>query len=120
MRETLLAGAILVGLIGLAFMATWPWMTLFKLGVGIALLGLILGIPTGAVYHVRLHQCLSARDVLPERWYWSPTSLHDDLLHAERPRVLPWCYAGAFGFLLIALGLAVVGFAILAAYISVR
>ena len=66
--------------------------------------GLLLGVPTGFWYHVRLRSCLAARGELPERWWLRPTALHDRLRPEDRTRVLPWFAAGGAGFLITVLG----------------
>lgn len=66
--------------------------------------GLAFGLPTGLVYHWELWRALRARNRLPPRWWLRPTSLHGELLPGERLRVLSWCYAGAAGFGMTALG----------------
>lgn len=66
--------------------------------------GLLVGVPTGAVYHVRLARALARRDRLPPRWWLRPTTLHGALEASDRSRVLPWCRAGAAGFVVTVAG----------------
>jgi hypothetical protein len=73
--------------------------------------GLVFGVPTGFLYHVALRRSLLAVGALPDRWWWSPTSLHDGIPPADRRWVLGWCYAGAAGFLVTVLGCAIVALA---------
>lgn len=67
--------------------------------------GLLVGVPTGVVYHLRLARALARRGRLPPRWWLRPTALHGELEARDGPRVLPWCAAGAAGFLVVVAGL---------------
>ncbi len=87
-----------------------PWTTLFMLGAWVTAAGFILGVPTGVIYHVQLYRCLAPRGDLDKRWIWSPIENHVHLRPSERRRVLPWCYVGAFGFVVICLGMLLVVF----------
>jgi hypothetical protein len=69
--------------------------------------GFALGLPTGAIYHYVLYRSLERADALPEGWYWRPLSHHDRVPAADRFAVLAWCYAGAAGFFVILIGLAI-------------
>lgn len=66
--------------------------------------GLLLGVPTGAVYHLRLARALARRGRLPPRWWLRPAALHGDLEPSDRARVLPWFAAGGAGFLAVVAG----------------
>ncbi|MEM7411779.1 MAG: hypothetical protein AAF430_16230 [Myxococcota bacterium] len=70
--------------------------------------GLLLGVPTGVVYHWRLAAVLRARECLPARWWLRPVSLHGRLLPGERRSVHRWFFLGGAGFLLTLLGCALV------------
>jgi len=80
-------------------------------GFWLAVAGLAFGVPTGLLYHVALRRSLLAAGALPEKWWWSPTSLHDGIPDADRRWVLGWCYAGALGFLVTVFGCALVALA---------
>jgi hypothetical protein len=82
--------------------------TVLLLGVGLVAGGLVLGVPTGAIYHVALRASLARAGALPARWWLQPTSLHDRIPPDERAWVLGWCYAGAAGFLITMAGCVVV------------
>ncbi len=66
--------------------------------------GMLLGVPTGLWYHVKLRSCLGPRDELPERWWVRPVPLNARLRPEERARVLVWFYIGGVGFALCVLG----------------
>jgi hypothetical protein len=70
--------------------------------------GLLLGVPAGFWYHVRLYACLRARGPVPEGWWLRPVALHARLAPEERAGVLLWFYAGGLGFLVTVLGCALV------------
>jgi hypothetical protein len=98
-------GALIAG--GLVVMFA-PGQMVMTGGAAIVALGLLLGVPTGLVYHVLLGEGLSRGGPPPERWWWRPLQHHEDLSPADLDRVLPWCYAGAAGFGCIMLGCGVV------------
>lgn len=100
---------LLVGAAALIFWIAWGW--LVAAGLILIVLGLVVGVPTGMLYHVRLRAVLAAGGALPARWWLHPTPLHERLDAERRRWVLRPFYAGAAGFLAILLGcgLAVVG-----------
>lgn len=105
MIELLIVLLILGALIGagvLVSVITGPGMMVA--GVFCVVLGMLVGVPTGAYYHVKLHAALAARAELPPRWWLQPTALHGQLRPEERPRVMAWFYAGGAGFALTILG----------------
>jgi hypothetical protein len=77
-------------------------------GAACAGAGLVVGVPTGFWYHVRLRACLSGREELPARWWVRPVALHSRLQDDERSGVLRWFYVGGLGFLMTVLGCALV------------
>jgi len=82
-----------------------PEMLLFA-GLWVVAAGFALGLPTGAIYHYALYRSLQRVDALPSRWWLRPTALHDRIPEGDRFHVLAWCAAGAAGFLLILVGVA--------------
>jgi hypothetical protein len=85
------------------------------LGVGVLLLGLAVGVPTGLWYHVVLYRIVAPKISLPRRWWLSPATLHRHLTAEEARRVNPWNRVGAAGFVLcLAGGLAAIGGLLLA------
>jgi hypothetical protein len=116
MLETLIVLALLLVLSGAGWAALlFEWQVIAIAGAACAAFGLLLGVPTGLYYHVRLHGELGARGVLPARWWWNPVPYHRHLQNAERARVMPWFYAGAAGFMLIVLGCGLTLFGLLLA-----
>lgn len=109
MLETVLvlAGVALLALLGLA-LPVLPAAWWIQTGALCTAAGLVLGVPTGLVYHVALARALRGGDGLPARWWLRPVALHPRLREADRLRVLPWFWAGGAGFLLCALGCALV------------
>ncbi len=77
-------------------------------GAGCIAFGIVLGVPTGAWYHVVLHRTLRRRGPLPPRWWVHPSGLHERLEPAERAVVLAWFKVGGAGFGLVMLGCAAV------------
>ena len=105
MLEILIVLLILGALMGagvLVSVITGPGMVVA--GMSCVVLGMLIGVPTGAYYHVKLHAALAPRDELPPRWWLQPTTLHGHLRPQERRRVMPWFYAGGAGFALTILG----------------
>jgi hypothetical protein len=112
MIEIGVAFGILGALVGAAaLLARAAWETLFVVGLGLMGLGMVVGVPAGWLYHVRLYQALAARDALSRWWWLHPTALHRALGAPDRPRVMRWFYIGALGFCAAVLGcfLAAVG-----------
>lgn len=107
MFETFIVLILSAGLWGIYIaMNLNPEMLLFG-GLWIVAAGFALGLPMGAVYHYSLYRSLRRADALPARWWLRPTALHDRIPRGDRFHVLAWCYAGAAGFLLILLGIAI-------------
>ncbi len=106
---TLLVGALVAAATTLYWLA-WSW--LLWGGVGLIVCGLLVGVPTGALYHLRLRAVLAAEAALPARWWLHPTALHGDIPPPRRRWVMWPFYVGAAGFFAIVLGCGVmcVGF----------
>lgn len=100
MLEALLAlafvAAIGAGALAFSLLATE---TILLAGLWLVAAGLALGIPTGFWYHVELRRVLAASGALPPRWWLHPTRLHGAIPAERWWRVMGWCYAGAFGWL---------------------
>ena len=114
MPEGLIALTVIVVLVASILAALWlPWELLLVTGfVGISA-GLLLGLPTGFLYHLRLRQCLLMSPPLPPRWWLRPTRFHDRIGEAQRRRVMVPFYLGAAGFFLILFGAGVVALGLL-------
>src|SRR5512139_144782 len=111
MGEILITFGLLAALGVVAFALAVTPAALLIIGFWLVVAGLGFGVPTGLLYHVTLRRSLLAADALPERWWWSPTTLHDAIPDGHRAWVLGWCYAGAAGFLVTVLGCALVALA---------
>jgi hypothetical protein len=83
-----------------------PW------GWAMIICGLLVSLPGGIMYHVRLAQCLRPRGLLHRGWIWHPTRLHDLLPASERTRVLIWFRLGAAGWAVTILGCVVVAWSL--------
>jgi hypothetical protein len=96
--EILLVLGMTAGLVGgAALLAYVDWYYLFGGGIVVAALGLLLSLPTGLWYHLRLRRVLVKQGDLPRTWWLYPTRLHDRLEGDEKAWVLRPFYAGAFG-----------------------
>jgi len=107
MLEAGFVAALVAGLAALA--AGWslvPLDVLLFAGIQLVVAGLVFGVPTGLAYHVALGRSLQRAGRLPPRWWLQPTRLHDRIPAQDRARVLAWCYAGAAGFVVTAVGCA--------------
>lgn len=104
LETTLVLGAVAaVGLVVLlATVFTAPVMIM--LAVGALLLGLVVGVPTGFLYHVVLYRIVSAKIAVPRRWWLSPSALHVHLTGAEQRRIWLWYRLGGIGFVLSVVG----------------
>ncbi len=99
---------VLASLLALPALMTWlPWELVFGLGLALVLLGMAIGVPAGALYHVRLYRLVRPQGA----WWLHPTALHPRLGDPDRARVLRWFKVGAAGFALAILGCALVAFA---------
>jgi hypothetical protein len=80
------------------------------LGLGALLLavGLLLGLPTGFLYHLRLFQALRPQGGMPRWWWLSPTRHNQRLREDARDDVLRWFRLGGLGFMLTVLGCGVI------------
>jgi hypothetical protein len=96
-------GVAAVGLIGFVAAALTPSLVTAT-GLGVLLLGLALGLPTGFWYHVILYRLVSARNPVPRTWWLSPARLHPGLTRDEERRIAPWYRIGGVGFLLAVAG----------------
>jgi hypothetical protein len=67
-------------------------------------LGVLLGVPGGLGYHIVLRRELIRVSALTPGWIWRPVSFHAVLDERGMGRVRPWFLAGAYGFLLIMAG----------------
>jgi hypothetical protein len=66
--------------------------------------GLLLGLPAGALYNLYLYRCLARRGGVPKDFVWRPVSHHGRLALDERRAMLPVFGVCAFGFALTMLG----------------
>ena len=105
--EVAIAIGVIALMAGVPVLMMVPTSILLWVG-GIAFLtGVVVGIPAGVVYHIRLYQCLKPRGKLDPHWIWHPLRLHGELLPSERLRVLGWGYVGGVGFVLLMAGIIV-------------
>ncbi|MCB9555348.1 MAG: hypothetical protein H6707_04540 [Deltaproteobacteria bacterium] len=111
MREVLIVCGILLGLVATAALFAIGGSRLFVAGCLVTAVGAAVGIPAGAYYHLLLYRVLRRQGPLPASWIWRPLRLHERLPERGRRRVLFWCYLGAAGFLVICVGLLMVGVA---------
>lgn len=119
MREVVLTVLIVVVLVGLGLATLLPWETLFDAGAWLIFVGMLVGVPTGVVYHVLLYRSLEPRGELPSGWYWSAIKFNKLLLETERDTVMPWVYVSGLFFFVVVLGLLAIGAAMLAAYAQI-
>ncbi|MCP4674868.1 MAG: hypothetical protein GY854_05035 [Deltaproteobacteria bacterium] len=104
MRELLLVIVLVVVFAALGAVALVSWRTLFYVSIWLVVIGIVVGVPTGFIYHVLLYRKLKPRDEIPRGWVWGPIRLNAKLTPRERLLVLPWCYVGAMGFFVIIVG----------------
>lgn len=107
--------ALALGLFGVLAAAatisfTVAWTQLFVGGLVVTAIGLLVGVPTGILYHVTLARALANKGGLPRLFWLRPTALHGRLGADERRPILRWFSLGALGF-----GLTIVGCLLLAA-----
>lgn len=108
MFELALVVGLVVVLFALSLTFVLPWELTMQLGAAFVVLGGLLGVPTGVVYHVLLHRALAPRGDLERGWIWNPFRFHARLRDEERGRVMAFAYAGGVGFAVLAVGLGLV------------
>jgi hypothetical protein len=114
MAELAIVLAMLVGLLSVPAVLFWfPWEWVLEAAVVSVLVGLVLGVPAGALYHLRLYTL--ARPRPRGRWWLHPTAHHGLLSAQARPEVLFWFKLGAAGFVLAVAGCALFGIGFLRA-----
>lgn len=105
MGELGIVAGLIGGLLALPALVTWlPWEATFGLGLALVALGMAIGVPAGALYHVRLYRLVRPSGT----WWLNPTALHPQLADAERPRVMGAFKVGAAGFIIAIIGCALV------------
>ena len=104
LEVTLVLGALAaVGLVVLlATLLSAPAMIM--LAIGLLMLGLVVGVPTGFWYHVLLYRIVSAKAEVPRRWWVSPSALHVHLTDADHRQIWLWYRLGGIGFVLSVVG----------------
>jgi hypothetical protein len=105
MNEFVIAASI-VATVGAALSARvlLHWEFLLRLGVILTALGLLIGLPAGFYYHVRLRRCLIRNSVLPKNWILFPTRHHEHLSPSEWSGLKLWFGIGAAGFFICIAG----------------
>ncbi len=116
MIELLALLGVLTALIGFGALLLVGWETLALVALWLIGVGLMVGVPTGVLYHIGLARALGRRGLLPRGWYWRPIELNALLEPPERSRVLTWCYLGATGFVVIAAGAVCLAAALVSGY----
>ena len=97
---------LVAGLVAVpALLAAVPWHVTFGLGVSLVALGMAIGVPAGAMYHVQLFRAVRPTGA---RWWLHPTGLHGQVPEGMRGGVMRWFRVGAFGFVLAIVGCAMV------------
>ena len=109
MRELGIVASIVMVMLLLSGAWMTPWESLYYGGIWVTLAGFVLGVPTGFMYHVRLYQVLHPRGELPAGWFWRPLRFNARLRREERASVMSWCYVGGAGFVVICIGLLMMG-----------
>jgi hypothetical protein len=120
MIELLMVVGFMGVLAGLGALALVAMETLVLVGGGMIVLGLLVGVPTGVMWHVRLYQVLSPLGRLEPGWLWSPIGYNEQLPEENRREVLAWCYVGGLGFGVFLLGAVVAGAGIIRAILQSR
>ncbi|ACY14905.1 hypothetical protein [Haliangium ochraceum] len=105
MFELALVTAIVLALVGVGALLFWvPWAALATAGAVLAVVGVLGGLPSALLYHLRLRRVLLDTGALPARWWLHPTPHHQRIDDARRRWVLVPFYLGAAGFALILAG----------------
>jgi hypothetical protein len=106
MLELGVVALLVSGLVAVpALFAAVPWDVTFGIGVSLVALGMAIGVPAGAMYHVQLFRAVRPTEA---RWWLHPTGLHGQVPEGMRRGVMRWFRVGAIGFGLAMLGCAMV------------
>ena len=106
---------VVFALVGATFVVVAvPWPSVLMAGAWTTAAGLGFGLATGLWYHIVLAKGLLAAKALTPRWWLRPEALHRRLDAKGQQRVMPWFYAGAAGFFVTILGLALIAFGVAA------
>ncbi len=99
------------GVIAMMSLASMPWTILVQGGAILAALGLLVGLPTGIAYHVKLRRELERCGFAVAGWWLHPTSHHGYLDEAGRRAIGPMYRWGGTGCGVVFLGcfVAVIG-----------
>ena len=116
MREIIIVFLVLGALLGLSTMMLVPWVTGMTIGFYVMIGGIVVGVPTGIVYHVLLYRALRPFGPLPKGWYWNATKLNDTAPRVLRRAIWIWCWIGAVGFFAIMLGVLMIVLAMVAGW----
>jgi hypothetical protein len=109
MAEAALVIAVIGFMFVLGLMAVLvPFETLVLAGSCFILLGFLLGVPAGTLYHVKLYRWLAANGGVPRGFFWHPTRYHKQVAPDVWRGILPWFTTGVVGFALIMMGCAIV------------
>ncbi|MBU6160269.1 MAG: hypothetical protein KGO50_04045 [Myxococcales bacterium] len=117
MIETALASGVVLLLLAVGLVAQLSWDVLLYSGEVTAALGFLLGVPPAVVYHVRLWQELTLAGASTRGIIWNPIRFHDQVPWHRQNRFLPWFYAGGVGFVIVVLGVALMGLAVVSVMI---
>lgn len=95
-----------------ALVTVVPWEITFGIGVALISIGMAVGVPAGALYHLKLWRALRPG----AGWWLHPTGLHARLTVGDRPAVMRWFKVGAAGFVIALGGCALVAVGALRSY----
>ncbi|MEL6195602.1 MAG: hypothetical protein AAFZ38_04595 [Myxococcota bacterium] len=107
MREALIAIAIVASLLAISLANVWLSIAdVLRISWWFIGLGMLVGTPSGVVYHIALYRALKAHRIHAPDWWWNPTRHHRSFPHRLSLGVRIPFYAGAFGAGLSFLGCA--------------
>jgi hypothetical protein len=87
----------MAGVLAMAVLALAPWTFLVQGGAAVAVLGLLVGLPTGLAYHVQLRRELARCGPVAARWWMHPTGQHGRLDEAGKEAIRTMFRLGGAG-----------------------
>jgi len=102
--ELLIIGIIFIILIVVSLITYFSNLIYLQLGIALASVGLLLGVPAGCYYHFLLFKTKNSVNLKIKRWWVTPHQYHKYFPEEERKVLKKWFFVGALFFNIIIAG----------------